>query len=326
MSSNYLYEGVSLNRNAQERVDDLVAHADDYRIAVQRNEDGVTLIDAGIDVPGSMKIGARIAEICLGGLARVRISPTRFDEWPLGLSVMTCNPVLACLGSQYAGWSLSFKEGDKTFPVLGSGPARALACREALFKELNYRDQAECGVLMLEMDRHPPAELLRRIAKDCKIKPENLTVIVMPTQCMAGCAQIVARVLEVAMHKAHELGFALDDIIDGYGCAPLAPPTPDAIVAMGRTNDAILFAGYVHLFVQGGYDEARDLCHQLPSSTSRDYGVPFAEVFKAHDYDFFKVDPMLFSPAKMLVTHVPSGQTFSAGKIDLDLLRRSFGY
>ena len=168
--------------------------------------------------------------------------------------------------------------------------------------------------------------MLAKVAADCGVQPGNLTVILTPTQSLAGSTQIVARVLEVAMHKTHELGFALDDVVDGQGAAPLAPPAPDVITAMGRTNDAILFAGRVHLFVQGEYEAAHDLCERLPSNTSRDYGKPFAEVFKDYDCDFFKVDPMLFSPAVVHVTHTPSGHTFSAGEINLKLLKQSFDY
>jgi methenyltetrahydromethanopterin cyclohydrolase len=127
------------------------------------------------------------------------------------------------------------------------------------------------------------------------------------------------------MHKAHALGFDLSAIRDGIGSAPLPPPAPDFMTAMGRTNDAILFAGQVQLYVSGEDDAAEDLARRLPSSASRDYGRPFAEVFKAYKYDFFQIDPMLFSPARVIVSALESGRSFSAGSLDLDLLEASFG-
>jgi methenyltetrahydromethanopterin cyclohydrolase len=136
---------------------------------------------------------------------------------------------------------------------------------------------------------------------------------------------VVARVLEVAMHKAHALHFPLENIIDGSGSAPICPPHPKFVKAMGRTNDAILFAGQVHLFVKGSDEDAEKLANALPSSTSKDYGKPFAEIFKQYDYDFFKVDAMLFSPASVIVTAVESGKSFRAGKLDNALLDQSFG-
>ena len=66
--------------------------------------------------------------------------------------------------------------------------------------------------------------------------------------------QIVARVLEVALHKVHTLGFPLEQVRDGSGSAPVPPPAPDFLNAMGRTNDAIIFGGVVELFVDAEDD------------------------------------------------------------------------
>jgi methenyltetrahydromethanopterin cyclohydrolase len=131
--------------------------------------------------------------------------------------------------------------------------------------------------------------------------------------------------LEVALHKAHSLNFPLGNILDGSASAPVPPPHPNFVKAMGRTNDAILFGGTAHLFVKGSDHAAAALARDLPSSTSRDYGKPFAEVFKEYRYDFFKVDAMLFSPAKVIVTAMESGNSFHAGQLDEELLDRSFG-
>ena len=107
--------------------------------------------------------------------------------------------------------------------------------------------------------------------------------------------------------------------------APLSPPHPDFVTAMGRTNDAIIYAGRAHLFVTGAAADARVLAERLPSTTSRDYGEPFAAVFKRFKGDFYAIDPMLFSPAEVIVTAVESGESFHAGRIDPKLLDASFG-
>jgi methenyltetrahydromethanopterin cyclohydrolase len=136
--------------------------------------------------------------------------------------------------------------------------------------------------------------------------------------------QITARVLEVALHKAHALQFPLHDIVDGLGSAPLPPPHPDFVTAMGRTNDAIIYGGQVQLFVSGPSARARELAENLPSSKSKDYGRPFADVFRAYGGDFYKVDPMLFSPAVAVVTALETGATFRAGATAHELLDASF--
>jgi methenyltetrahydromethanopterin cyclohydrolase len=93
---------------------------------------------------------------------------------------------------------------------------------------------------------------------------------------------------------------------------------------MGRTNDAIIFAGRVQLYVTGPADEARALAEKLPSRASRDYGRPFSEIFRQAKGDFYAIDPMLFSPARITVTALETGESFQLGDIDLELLDASF--
>ena len=315
----------SVNTTAAPLVAELEERADALRVGVTRMEDGTRVVDAGIDHRGGIEAGLLVARICMGGLGAValRSSPV-FPNWPWQVEVRTSQPVLACLGAQYAGWSLGFDEPEK-FHALGSGPARALAGREPLFEELGYRDRADSACLVLETDRYPPAALAGKVSRNCAVAPERVTLVLTPTGSLAGVVQIAARVVEVALHKAHEIGFPLDAIVDGAGSTPLPPPIDDPLTAMGRTNDTILFGGQVQLFVSCPDEQAEDLAARLPSSSSRDYGKPFAEVFRDHGYDFFQVDPMLFSPARVSVTALGSGRTFHGGRLDAELLERSFG-
>lgn len=307
-------------------VDALCASFEKYRVKVITDPSGARIIDAGIEAVGGLEAGRWVSEICLGGLGRVALNSTaQFKRWALQVDVTSSDPVIACLGSQYAGWSLSHGEGKGAFHALGSGPARAVGSREPLFDELNYRVPPGQTALVLEVDRHPPPEVIAKIVSHCKIEPTQLTLILTPTTSLAGCVQIVARVLEVALHKAHELKFPVAHIVDGSASAPVPPPSGDFITAMGRTNDAILFGGQVHLFVDCDDDLAKTLACELPSSSSRDFGKPFGTIFKDSGYDFYKIDPMLFSPAKCAVTAMASGHTFFAGEFREDLLDESFG-
>ena len=99
--------------------------------------------------------------------------------------------------------------------------------------------------------------------------------------------------------------------------APLPPPAPDGVDAMGRTNDAILYGGRVHLTVRGDDDGGAQLALQLPSRNSRDYGRSFADIFKEVDYDFYKIDAALFAPAEVWVSNLDSGNTWHAGALDM---------
>jgi len=315
-----------VSRASRPLVKRLVDEADRLRVGVSHLDNGTCVVDAGIEAPGGLEAGRLIAEICMGGLGTVHLrASTAFRQWAWQVDVHASDPVTACLGSQYAGWSLSHGQGKGAFHALGSGPARSIGSKEELFKELDYRNPAGNTALVLEVDKLPPPEVVEKILNYCGIAPAQLTLILTPTSSLAGGVQIVGRVLEVALHKVHALHFPLEKIRDGAGTAPVPPPSADFISAMGRTNDAILFGGFVQLYVEASDDEARELAEKMPSSASRDFGKPFGQVFKEVKYDFYQIDPMLFSPARVAVTAVKSGRTFHAGALREDLLDQSFG-
>jgi methenyltetrahydromethanopterin cyclohydrolase len=319
---------LSVNALCRPLVSRLLEDAVRLRIKADRAPDGTCIVDAGIEVPGSTSAGLAVAAICTAGLATFRLrADSSGSGWPTWIDVQSSQPVLACLGSQYAGWSLSATKeetGAKKFFALGSGPARALSGREDIFKEIGYRDTSDTGCLVMEVDRPPPAVVLAKVQQDCGLQPAGLTVILTPTSSAAGTTQVVARVLEVALHKAHVLGFPLTAILSGSATAPLPPAAVDPAEAMGRTNDAILYGGQVHLIIEGTDDEARDLARRLPSLNSRDYGRPFAQIFRDYEFDFYKVDAELFAPAEVWVSSRASGTTWHGGRSDLGLLTRQW--
>jgi methenyltetrahydromethanopterin cyclohydrolase len=288
---------VSVNARAAALVERLVVDAAEHKIGVERGALGELLIDAGSKHLGSIAAGLSVAEICMGGLGSVELElSATTPNWPWTLVSRSSNPVIACLASQYAGWRLSHDEGADKFFALGSGPARALARREPLFEKLGYADHAMHATLILESADPPPPPVVAKVAHDCGVEPDKLAFIYAPTQSLTGSVQVVARALEVGLHKAYELGFPLEHVVDGIGAAPLCPPA----------------------------DSARSLAERLPSEGSRDYGRPFAEIFKRVKGDFYAIDPMLFSPAAVIVTAIETGETFRAGRVNLSLLDASF--
>tara|TARA_Y100000992_G_C21256603_1_gene488860 strand:- start:665 stop:1633 length:969 start_codon:yes stop_codon:yes gene_type:complete len=316
---------ISINKTVKPLVEKLLDTADQLNISVHTTDGGAKIIDAGINYNGCLESGRLITEICMGGLGKVDLTmSSNTPNWPLTINVHSTDPVLSCLASQYAGWNLSFVKEEDNFNALGSGPCRALALKEDLFDDLNYSDKFYSTVVVLEVDRNPPQEIIDKITNDCGVSEKNLTIILTPTRSLSGSVQVVGRVLEVGMHKLHEIGFPLDKVVDGFGSAPVPPPAPDFLIGMGRTNDAILYGGTVHLFVDVPDDEAFELAKRLPSSTSSDYGKPFADIFKEYKYDFYKIDKLLFSPAKVIVSTIKTGKTFIEGSTNIDLVEKSF--
>lgn len=311
----------NLNALAAEIADGMEEHAPQLRVRVQYLPCGARVIDAGVDVPGGYDAGLALAEICMGGLGTVSYAPLLIGgtTWP-GVTVWTDHPAVSCMGSQYAGWAVSV---DKFFGM-GSGPLRAHArVEKELFEKLAYEETAEHGVLVLEGRQLPTDEVAQWVAKKARLAPAALTFVVAPTASIAGNVQISARIIETGLHKMETLGFDVRKVVSGWGAAPVAPVAKNDLKAIGRTNDCILYGGIARYTIAASDAELAALAPQLPASASRDYGTPFADIFARYGGDFYKIDPLLFSPAEVWLTSVESGKTYRAGQLDPAVLEAS---
>lgn len=316
---------ISLNDRALAIVQRMLADAEPLQITAMRLDNGATVIDAGVNVVGSLEAGRLFAETCLGGLGRVDFCALDYGTFSLpGVTVTVNQPPLACMAAQYAGWALKVTGAapQDTYMAMGSGPARALYRGEPLFRMLQHHEEAEAAVLSLENRSLPSASVAAWIAEKCGVAPDRLYLLVAPTASIVGSVQIAARVVETGMHKMAEVGFDLGTVLSGFGTCPLAPIAGDDLRAIGRTNDGVLYGGKVWYSVRGEDHEIEERLAKLPSSASRDYGTPFYELFQRYQGDFYKIDPSLFSPAEVFLNNVVSGRTFHAGRVNSDILRR----
>ncbi len=291
---------------------------------------GTHLLDFGVHCFGGLAAGIELAKITLADAAEVSIVPgdRQISNGPW-VQVSTERPLAGCMFSQYAGWPV---QKDKFF-AMGSGPMRSRRGREEVLQHYQAHDSASeaandhqpVAVGSLECEALPDCEVAKSIAADCQVDPKNLWIAVAPTRSLAGCVQVVARSIETSLHKLHELGFDLLQVRSAYGIAPVPPPTPSMAAGIGRTNDAILYAGSVTLWVDAEDEALQSVGPKLPSNSSCDFGVPFAEIFKRYNYDFYKVDPGLFSPAMVTLANLKTGRSWSYGAMRPDLITRSFG-
>ena len=97
------------------------------------------------------------------------------------------------------------------------------------------------------------------------------------------------------------------------GTAPMPPVAKNDLRAIGRTNDCILYGGQARYTVRAGDAELAELAAKVPASASRDYGTPFYEIFQRYEGDFYKIDPLLFSPAEVWLTSTETRPDVSRG-------------
>lgn len=313
---------ILLNPRAWDLVDHVLNEARDYRIEMHELDCGAKLIDFGVHATGSLKAGIKLAEVCTSGLMNISLTTGQLNGhgWPM-VDVYTDHPLEACLLSQYAGWKIQAGR----FFAMGSGPMRATAAHEELFTRLGYRETFYCAVGVLETPQLPDSDVVTQIAQQAHVEPRNLILLIAPTASIAGNIQIVARSVETALHKLFELGFDVRTVVSGMGSAPLSPIAKNDLEGISRTNDAILYGGHVHLIVQSDDAQLASLISKIPSSASPQAGKPFGEIFKDANYDFYAIDPMLFSPASITIENMTTGRVHHAGQFNHEVLNRSFG-
>lgn len=313
----------SVNSNALKIVGEILDRKEELGCRVRVLSCGSTVIDAGVHTEGSDALGLLISEVAMGGLGVARLSTMHIGDIDLpAVIVASDDSLIATLGSQYSGWTIKV---GKYF-AMGSGPARALARVEKdLYGHIEYEDNHSAGVIVLETREEPTDEVAEYIAKKCNIAASDLTCIVVPTASRAGSVQISARIVEVGVHKMYKLGFDLLALRGGYGIAPVAPVAKNDAKAMGVTNDCILYGGRTFYFLRYEVEDMEETVKLIPSSSSPQYGEPFYNLFKSVDWDFYKVDGHLFSPAEVTVSHLESKTIYKAGRLNPEVLKKSLG-
>jgi methenyltetrahydromethanopterin cyclohydrolase len=310
-----------MNERATELVDAMVEESGLLRVKSHTLENGARIIDAGVEADGGYGAGLALSEICMGGLGDIAYTTVQAgaQTWP-GVLVSTDHPAVSCMASQYAGWAISV---DKFF-AMGSGPLRSHArVEQELFEKLDYAEEAKHGVLVLEGRVLPDAAVAAWVAEKSRLKPAQLSFVVAPTASLAGGVQISARILETGLHKMETLGFDVRRVVSGYGAAPIPPVAKNDLKAIGRTNDCILYGGQAHYTIRAADDELAELASKVPATASRDYGTPFYDIFQRYNGDFYKIDPLLFSPAEVWLTSTETGRTFHAGHLNPEILEAS---
>jgi len=326
---------VKINELALSLAKQIIVNKEYYGAEVQKLSSGQTVVDL---TRGTWEAGRILGEICMGGLGSVKFNNCTIDGHYLPtVDVYTSHPIISCMASQLAGWSVKLKkEVEKdgkvkkkiVFQSLGSGPARAKAKGEKLFEEIDYSDDSDCAVIVFETRTMPNEEVMAIVTEKCNVSAENTYALCAPTAGLVGSIQVAARIVETGIHKLHEVHFPLETILDGFGTVPIAPIAKDDFAAMGPPNDAMFALGKTFYTINVEKDKETELFELLkkaPASTSSSYGKPFNVIFKEAEFDFYKIDPGLFAPALYTVNNIKTGNTITVGKLDNALLKLSFG-
>lgn len=319
---------MSLSDGAAACLNELLGNPEQYQ-AVITNCSGTRIIDCGVRTSGSAELGVLMAEIAMGGRGKATLDTKQEIEslsdlwpecpWPL-VHVHSDDPISACLASQYAGWKID----HNNYKAMASGPIRAVIGKEKIYETIGRRERPNMTIGLLETNTMPPETVCQELAALTGLSTRAITLLVAATESPAGLVQIVARSLETALHQLHECGFDLERIVRGSAIAPLPPETQDTLIALGCTNDSILYGGIVQLDVTGDDHTLEDIGPKAVSRCSGLHGRLFLELFEQANHDFYAIDPTLFAPAVLEFKNLDSGRHHRFGSTSPDIVEMSF--
>ncbi len=280
-------------------------------LAVSCRELGETVIDCGINVPGSWEAGRRIVEIAQGGMSSANLGMGDLAGFMLPvLTVESWCPDASAYGFQV---SIPLDEVDPSIRV--SGPILARCTASRLPHGWDTRDiAADWGIAVVETEAWDD-RIAEALSRRSGIERPNLTVIAVPSGSAAGVTQIAGRINECIVFTLEEsLGIPSSSVIHMIGRVPIAPhagaSTPPVL-----PDDLIHYAGSVVLTVESDSQDLTQLAEQLVFASTSMYGRRFADLLAQADGVFENIPGLadLNKVAQVTLIHARTGRAFSAG-------------
>ena len=267
---------------AAARVTELVASllrdAPVLDITSHRGPSGAAIVDCGVDVRGSWEAGRRIAVVSHAGMMNAtlgvsdvaRLSLPEFvgDSW---------RPYLSTYGLQV---SFALSEVDPAIRI--SGPVRAaiddgLRTTSSAVEGAASRDTNPWGVAVVESDRLPDEAVVAAIGRRAGLRPDELTLLVVPSRSLAGVTQIAGRLNECVLFTLDQsLGLDPKSVLGILGAVPIAPCGAGAFATQ---DDMIHYAGRVTMVVDAPSSwNLQAVADGLVFRSSPAYGRLFSEL------------------------------------------------
>jgi methenyltetrahydromethanopterin cyclohydrolase len=302
----------------------LVDDAPALEIDAQRGAAGALLIDCGVAARGSWEAGRRIAELAHGGMMRATLGMTDVQGIPLPEFVGdSWRPFLSIHGLQV---SFALDEVDAAIRV--SGPVRA--CMDGVLHRPSDLVDGVCswGVAIVEATRLPNADVVEAIARRAGLRPEELTLVVVPSNSLAGVAQLAGRLNECVVFTLDQsMGLDPRCVVSILGAVPLAPCGGEGIPVVTQ-DDMIHYAGRATMIVEAAPSwDLRAIAEALVFRSSPTYGRLFSELL-AEAGGVFEAIPGLSDlnkVARITLVDRTTGRMASAGAVDVELLASALG-
>jgi methenyltetrahydromethanopterin cyclohydrolase len=336
------WEKISINQRCLEIVKEMIKDSDRLNIGVEELKNGTTIIDCGAKVSGGYRAGELTTKIAFGGCGEAHVTAVTYDDTtlPILFHYTDIPPFIAVSMYVWVGVIHPPHVGSKEFTAWISGPAKALAQEPAkIFEKWAYKDpHPDAAVLLVQTrsrtDGLPDEKFAKIIADKCKIGPEKLYLVLIPTDSITGTVQTSSRGVEDIFWRLTEYyKIPYTRIENVMGTTPVSPVSPPALTQPGSwPDDMIRYGGTVHCWVRSneGEDLDRMVKESVIESYPKTYGTSFYQMaVKEQKY----IDPTLdlhklakeglgFIVGEVSLSDTRTGIVHKAGKVHLDMIKR----
>jgi len=249
-------EGLSVNECALQVVKEMIQKADNIDVEVLELKNRTTVIDAGVNVNGGYRATEYVVKTVFCGFGEARITAMRYGRIYLPTIVAYVDlPVIIGISLYvWAGVIPPPHVDTNEYTAWVSGPGKALSqSPEKVYEKLDYKDQGNVSVLIVQpRDKVLPDEKVAdKLASACGISPENLYLIVTPSNSIVGTAQVSARTLEDGFWRLTEYyGVSYDRIKQMMTTTPIAPISSRVFKEpCVWADDMIRYGGVLHAWI-----------------------------------------------------------------------------
>ncbi len=314
----------SVNKESMKIVKKIIENCDKYNVEVH-NIEGATVIDCGINKDGGWEVAKLFTKILFGGTNEIEygvFSDKINDINYRSVIVSSDFPVLQQAGCNISGWEL--KKGH--FAPILAGPGRTVARKpnDWFAKYSDYEDSHCEAVITVESSSIISSQEVKDLIQATGVLAKDLYILVAPSGSTVCSVQVAARILEQSLHRLCDEGFNLGAIIEAHGYAVVPPVVKDDLLAMGRLNDVLIYGGQATYTVDCEDSEIEKVISIVPSFNSTEYGRIFKDIYEENGCNFFNIDMRTYSPAKLVMINQRTGNVFSSGEINIELLAKSF--
>ncbi|MFV1991386.1 MAG: methenyltetrahydromethanopterin cyclohydrolase [Acidimicrobiales bacterium] len=316
---------ISVNAEAMKTVRVILGEADALGVEVERLGNGATVIDMGLNAKAGWRAARLYTLVTLAGLGEVSYESFAVAGRSLtAVRVMIDHPIEACVASQIAGWRL--EQAGKEHAAILAGPGRALnkTSLDHYFEWTDYRDDHHEAVVAIQISEPISVEMADLIASSCRVKPEDVYILFAPNRSLVCAVQVAARIVEQTLHRLVEEGMDLRGLRYAYGFGVVPPLVDDDLISMGRINDSLLYGGIANIAVEASDEICAHVAQRAVAEACAAYGRPFIDIYEDAGRDFYEIPIDLHSPAELHINNLATGNTFSAGHINYDVLESSF--